>query len=60
MTEEQLVLNLKQNIIPDMFSFGVGVGYLISGYLTQLDFNNNIREDLIDYGKLNNNIYYIF
>ena len=54
MDEQQLILNLKQNILPDMFSFGVGVGYLISGYLTQLENNSNVRTDLIEYSKINN------
>ena len=57
MDEQQLILNLKQNIIPDMFSFGVGVGYLISGYLTQLENNSNVRTDLIEYSKINNEVY---
>ena len=57
MTEEQLVLNLKQGLLPDIFSFGVGVGSLISGYLTELEENNCVRSDLIDYGKIGKNIY---
>ena len=56
-TEDQLVLNFKQGLLPDIFSFGVGVGYLISSYLTELESNNCIRSDLIDYGKINKDIY---
>ncbi|MBQ3213842.1 MAG: hypothetical protein IJB10_02410, partial [Clostridia bacterium] len=56
LTEEQLFLNLKENKLPDMFSFAVGSGYLISSYLQKLDNNSQIRKDLINYGKIGDNL----
>lgn len=52
MTEEQLYLNLKENKYPDLFSFGTGVGYMISGILSSLEENNLIRDDLKIYGQI--------
>lgn len=57
LTPEQLILNLQENNIPDLFSFGVGVGEYLKGFLTELDNNLNIRSDLIEYGKLEDKIY---
>lgn len=57
LTEEQLFLNLKNNKFPDMFSFGIGSGCLISGLLEELQLNNQVRKDLIDYGKVNNSLF---
>lgn len=56
LTEEQLILNLKEHKLPDMFSFGIGTGYLISSYLQILEENNQIRKDLINYGKLGDDL----
>ncbi|MBQ9793087.1 MAG: hypothetical protein IJW32_05070 [Clostridia bacterium] len=57
LTEEQLVLNLKANKMPDMFSFGIGAGYLISSYLQNLENNSQIRKDLIDYAKIGDDLF---
>ena len=37
MTPEQLLLNIKENNIPDIYSFGTGVGEYIAGYFHELD-----------------------
>ncbi len=56
LTEEQLVLNLKENKLPDLFSFGVGSGCFLSSYLQPLSKNSLIREDLQEYAMQNNKI----
>lgn len=56
MTPEQLILNLKENNIPDMYSFGTGVGEYISGFLTTLD-KINTKSFLKSSGILYNETY---
>ncbi len=56
MSEEQLWLNLKENKCPDIFSFGTGVGYMLSSMLTSLGENNAIREDLKQYCMISKDI----
>ena len=56
LTENQLFLNLEQKQYADIYSFGVGSGYMLSGFLQALENNNEIREDLQNYSMLNKNI----
>ena len=51
LTPQELDLNISQKNIPDMYSFGVGVGDYLIGFLSQLEENNNVRKDLSNYGK---------
>ena len=46
LTEEQLFLNLQNGLMPDLFSFSIGSGRIISSYLEELDKNNVIRKEL--------------
>ena len=57
LTPEQLILNLQENNLPDLFSFGVGVGEYIKGFLTNIDKNSQIRSDLAVYGEIDNKVY---
>lgn len=56
MTEEQLYLNLNEGKFADIYSFGIGAGCLLLNQLIELEDNANIRNDLIEYGKINNKI----
>lgn len=56
LTENQLFLNLEQKQYADIYSFGVGSGYLLSGFLQSLEQNNQIRQDLQMYSTINKNI----
>lgn len=56
MTEEQLYLNLKENKYPDLFSFGIGSGYMLPSLLSSLDKNDLIRKDLTNYGSISSDI----
>ena len=47
--ENQLYLNISQNNFADIYSFGVGSGYLLSSVLADLDINNNIRKDILSF-----------
>ena len=53
LNDYQLFENLSKNKVPDLFSFGIGVGYMLSNYLNVLNKNNSVRKDLIEYGCLN-------
>lgn len=53
---EQLILNLNEQSLPDMFSFGIGAGEFIVGFLEQLDDNKDIRQDLLSCGVVSNQI----
>lgn len=57
LTEEQLFLNLQNGNTGDIYSFGIGAGYLIQDKLFELPKNNNVRKDLQEYSKIDNNIY---
>lgn len=57
LSPDQLALNLLSGISPDIYSFGVGVGNLIQGYLTKLESNNLVRDDLLQYGKIGNSLF---
>ncbi len=56
LTPEELVLNLDEKKLPDLFSFGIGVGEYIVGFLNELEENTNLRQDIIEYGMKNNKI----
>ncbi len=56
MDKEELLLNLEDGKRPDMFSFGVGVGEYIVGFLAQLNKNASVREDLQEFAKWDNKI----
>ena len=51
LTPDQLALNIRNNNLPDLYSFGVGVGNYIQGFLSELENNSQIRSDLVIYGK---------
>jgi hypothetical protein len=53
LSEDELAISLRNNNLPDIFSFGVGVGSYIQGFLAELNSNGNIRSDLLNYGKKN-------
>lgn len=57
LTEEQLFLNLQSGASADIYSFGIGAGYMLPSLLMELPKNNNVRKDLQEYANLNNNIY---
>lgn len=57
LTENQLFLNLEQKQYADIYSFGVGSGYLLSSFLQNLDKVNEVREDIQQYATINNRIY---
>lgn len=44
LSPEQLVLNIKENNLADIYSFGTGVGEYLSGYLGSLDWSNALPE----------------
>ena len=55
---EQLLANLEnKDNLPDLFSFGIGSGYLLSSYLSELSKNTIIRDDLACYGMINDCIF---
>lgn len=56
LSPDELALCLSSGNLPDMFSFGVGVGNLIQGFLTKLENNPSIRSDLLQYGKTGNSL----
>ena len=51
LTPDELALNLRKNELPDLYSFGVGVGEYLAGFLEELEDNGNVRKDLINYGE---------
>ncbi|NCB48096.1 MAG: hypothetical protein EOM55_00475 [Clostridia bacterium] len=51
LSPDQLALNIRNNNLPDLYSFGVGVGSYIQGFLSELDENSQIRSCLMQYGK---------
>ncbi len=57
LTEEQLYLNLQSNNFADVYSFGIGSGYMLTNELNELPKNNEVRKDLQEYSKLINKIY---
>lgn len=56
LNDNQLYENLSQNKKPDMFSFGIGAGYMLSSYLDVLNENSLIREDLVEYATFDGNL----
>lgn len=52
-TPEQLVLNLENGNLPDMISFGIGVGENLVSYLQSFETDFAIRQDLVSFGKFN-------
>ena len=56
LSEEQLYLNIQNGILPDVFSFSIGSGSLLTSYLKDLPKNKNIRDNLQNYGMVNNEI----
>ena len=57
LNENQLFLNLEQKNYPDLFSFGIGAGYMILPFLEKLQENINIRQDLQTYAQKNGQIF---
>ena len=53
LTEEQLFLNLAEKNFADIYSFGIGAGYMLKDKLETLMVNSNLRSDLQEYGKSN-------
>ncbi len=53
LTLEQARLNLKNNTLPDMVSFGIGSGELFANLLQPFKDDYGIRKDLLPYGKIN-------
>lgn len=56
LTPHQLVINLRNNNLPDIFSFGYGVGEYLGGFLKELNKNKVVRQDLLEYAKFNEKI----
>lgn len=54
MTMEQALLNIENGNLPDMISFGIGLGDEIVDYLSPINFDAKVRQDLISAGKFNN------
>lgn len=54
MDAEQLNLNLQNGKLPNMVSFGIGVGEQLASHLVELDFATGIRTDILQGGKHNN------
>lgn len=52
LTPQQLFLNLADGNLPDIYSFGTGVGEYIGGHLLSLDWDKNIRDDKKSYCTL--------
>ena len=48
---DELILNLQNGNIPDLFSFGTGAGEYIAGFMAELDKNSSIRNDLRSLGS---------
>lgn len=53
MTSEQAKIKIESGNLPDMVSFGIGVGDMLLPNLINLDSNFNVREDLLNGGKFN-------
>ena len=49
-SQDELVLNIEKNNIPDMLSFGTGAGEYVAGFMAELGKNKNIRPDLATLG----------
>ena len=47
LSPQSLALNLNSNNLPDMFSFGSGVGNVLAGFFSSLDKPSSIRQDLL-------------
>lgn len=59
MTVEQAKLNLQNGIIPDLISFGIGIGDDLLEYLSPLSETFNVRKDILNGGKCNDIQYAI-
>ena len=57
MTPEQARMNVQSGKKPDMISFGIGVGEEIFPLLNEYTGKINVREDLLNGGKINSKIY---
>ena len=49
-SQDELVLNIEKDNIPDMLSFGTGAGEYIAGFMAELEKNKNVRSDLATLG----------
>ena len=56
LSPDSLALNIQNKNLPDMFSFGCGVGNILAGFLSSLDKNSSIRSDLLPYCYFNDKI----
>ena len=52
----QAILMLQQDAIPDLVSFGVGVGDYIKAYIKELNISTSIRKSVLNSAKLNNKL----
>ncbi len=51
LTLDDLILNLADNNKADIYSFSCGAGEILAGFLKELKNNDNVRDDLVQYGK---------
>lgn len=56
LTLKELILNLADNNKADIYSFSCGAGEILAGFLKELKKNENIREDLVEYGTFSTKI----
>ena len=53
MTVEQAVLNIQSGKLPDLVSFGIGMGEKLINYLIPLSSTYGVRDDLVEGGMCN-------
>ena len=53
MTVEQAVLNIQNDKLPDLISFGIGMGEKLINYLMPLSSAYGVRDDLVEGGMCN-------
>ncbi|MBQ7307597.1 MAG: hypothetical protein IJW82_03620 [Clostridia bacterium] len=56
-TVEQAINKINENQKPDMISYGMGFGEYIKNIVLPLIDNNNVRKDLLKYGKINDTLF---
>lgn len=54
---QQAVLLLQQDSIPNLISFGVGVGDYIKAYVKEVNINTTVRKNVLNSGKMQNKQY---
>lgn len=53
LSPDQLALNIRNNNLPDLYSFGVGCGDMVRGFLCNIKNSLSVRNDLLENGKAN-------